>query len=249
MKNLIETGRRNASLAGTALLTMLGTTNGFAQAAGDTLAQTATEGRVMSAMQYWDDCASFRWALGFVLVLGLLGAFYKYLINLRQSAVEKQLAEMIDADGSGFGSLVEKARTFKDNLFGSTILLIAKAIDHGQVDRVDDLIESYRNHEDGRMSNFTRWMTYFSGACGALGLLGTVHGISSTFGSGNFSKMEALQGMGVALATTAVGLVFSLILDFAASGVNMSREKRLQRNLNKADELKILAFDAVAGKE
>ncbi|MCA9786880.1 MAG: MotA/TolQ/ExbB proton channel family protein [Calditrichaeota bacterium] len=208
-----------------------------------------TEGTTSVIIKYWTDCQIFQYPLGFVFVFGLLAAFYKYLLNLRQAAVEQELLDKVQASSGHLAELVERARTLRDNLFAVMIVTIAKAVDHNQPERVDDLVSSYRSQEEERMRNFSRWMTYLSGACGALGLMGTVHGLTSTFNGANWDKSTALKGMGVALATTFVGLVFSLVLDAAAASVNMAREKRAQRNLSRAADLKILVYDALGTRE
>jgi biopolymer transport protein ExbB/TolQ len=211
--------------------------------AAETLAGQ-TDNNTSNWLVYWEQCAEFRWALGGTLILGLMAAFYKYLTNLRQTAIERQLITTLDADTTVFKELAERASAVRDNLYAAMIISVSKAVHHNQFDRVDDLVETYRNYENDRMANFARWMMYLSGACGALGLLGTVHGMKSTFGTeGGFDKTQALMGMSIALATTGVGLIFSLVLDFFAGIVNSTRERRVQKNIEKAEELKLIVHD------
>lgn len=203
----------------------------------------------MSLMAYWTDCQEFQYFLGFTLLVGLLFVGWSALTHTRQSAQEGQLLDSIDSDTSTMKDLVERAKTMRNNLFSRMIILVDKSIRHHQQERLDSLLESYRSNEENAMRNFSRWMIFFSSTAGALGLLGTVHGIYITFKRGQFSQEEALMGMSTALATTFVGLVISLILDLSASWVNTMKEKRITRNLSKADELKIIAFEAAVKRD
>ncbi len=64
-----------------------------------------------------------------------------------------------------------------------------------------------------QFNTFATRMFYLSDTAGALGLLGTVWGMFMVFFKGTMVMDDILHGMGVALATTIVGLIISIILN------------------------------------
>ncbi len=64
-----------------------------------------------------------------------------------------------------------------------------------------------------QFNTFVTRMYYLSDTAGALGLLGTVWGMFMVFFGGTMLMDEILHGMGVALATTIVGLIISITLN------------------------------------
>ncbi|MCI0511787.1 MotA/TolQ/ExbB proton channel family protein [candidate division KSB1 bacterium] len=74
-------------------------------------------------------------------------------------------------------------------------------------------LDSYLGYLKDKFNPFMTRLGYLSDTAGALGLLGTVWGMFLTFMSGNMEQTEVIQGMGIALATTIIGLVVSLILN------------------------------------
>ena len=66
-----------------------------------------------------------------------------------------------------------------------------------------------------------------SDTAGALGLLGTIWGMYTTFIGGNLQPEQILSGMGIALVTTLLGLIVSIILNVFSTGVVKMFSNRL----------------------
>ena len=74
---------------------------------------------------------------------------------------------------------------------------------------------------------FMTRLSFFSDTAGALGLLGTVWGMFLVFYKGSPDPEETLQGMGIALSTTIIGLVISIILNSFTTVVSNLFDKHL----------------------
>ncbi|MDZ7344366.1 MAG: MotA/TolQ/ExbB proton channel family protein, partial [candidate division KSB1 bacterium] len=101
-------------------------------------------------------------------------------------------------------------------------------------------ISNYLQYIQDRFDSFRSRMAFLSDSAGALGLLGTVWGMFLTFFGGNLGDAEKiLNGMGVALVTTLIGLVVSLILNFSATELFSLFNRRLDLITQKSDELRL----------
>lgn len=82
---------------------------------------------------------------------------------------------------------------------------------------------------------FLTRLSFLSDTAGALGLLGTVWGMFLVFYRGSPDPEETLQGMGIALSTTIIGLVISIILNSFTTVVSNLFDKHLDFINNMAD--------------
>ncbi len=80
-------------------------------------------------------------------------------------------------------------------------------------DSFNSELSNYNQYLKDKFNPFLTRMTYLSDTAGALGLLGTVWGMFLTFFQGTMEQSDIISGMGVALATTIVGLVVSMLLN------------------------------------
>lgn len=78
-----------------------------------------------------------------------------------------------------------------------------------------------------QFNTFATRMAYLSDTAGGLGLLGTVWGMFMVFFGGTMVMDEILHGMGVALATTIVGLVISILLNTFTTVVSNKFDRHL----------------------
>ncbi len=102
-----------------------------------------------------------------------------------------------------------------------------------------DEIANYLQLQQDRFNTFKSRLVFLSDTAGALGLLGTVWGMFVTFFGGNLDSQRILNGMGLALVTTLIGLVVSIILNFCATEVFSVFNKRLQLVSSKSDEFRL----------
>ncbi|MCU0642637.1 MAG: MotA/TolQ/ExbB proton channel family protein [bacterium] len=101
---------------------------------------------------------------------------------------------------------------------------------------------SYIQHlKDGFNPFFTR-LSFFSDTAGALGLLGTVWGMFLVFYKGSPDPEDTLRGMGIALATTIVGLVISIILNSFTTVISNIFDKHLDfiKNMSTAFQERLM---------
>jgi biopolymer transport protein ExbB/TolQ len=74
---------------------------------------------------------------------------------------------------------------------------------------------------------FLTRLSFLSDTAGALGLLGTVWGMFLVFYKGSPDPEDTLQGMGIALSTTIIGLVISIILNSCTTVISNLFDKHL----------------------
>jgi biopolymer transport protein ExbB/TolQ len=109
----------------------------------------------------------------------------------------------------------------------------------GAVRDFHDEIANYIQMQQERFATFKGRLAFLSDTAGALGLLGTVWGMFVTFFGGNLDSQRILNGMGIALVTTIVGLVVSVILNFFATEVFSLFNKRMELISSKGDEFRL----------
>jgi len=109
----------------------------------------------------------------------------------------------------------------------------------GNTQDFHDEVANYLQLQQDRFDTFKSRLVFLSDTAGALGLLGTVWGMFVTFFGGNLDSQRILNGMGLALVTTLIGLVVSIILNFCSTEVFSVFNKRLQMTSSKADEFRL----------
>lgn len=100
-------------------------------------------------------------------------------------------------------------------------------------------LSNYIQYLKDKFAPFLTRVGFFSDSAGALGLLGTVWGMFLTFFSGNMEQAEIVQGMGVALATTIIGIVVSLTLNTFSTLVTTKFNAHLEVIANMANDFQI----------
>jgi len=100
-------------------------------------------------------------------------------------------------------------------------------------------ITSFVEQKTEKFEAFKNRLTFLSDSAGALGLLGTVWGVFLTFFGGSLDSEKILNGMGIALITTLLGLIVSLIINFFGTEINSVFQKRMELVLKKGDELRL----------
>lgn len=105
-------------------------------------------------------------------------------------------------------------------------------------DYLHDEISNYNSNQQDNFNTFRNRIDFLSDTAGALGLLGTVIGMFIVFSSGTLEKEGILLGMGLALMSTLLGLVVSIILNFCSTLTEGYFSKHLEKVTDKADELR-----------
>ena len=109
----------------------------------------------------------------------------------------------------------------------------------GHAESIHNELVFYVDQENEGFETYRNWLHFLSASAGALGLLGTVWGVFLTFFGGNLDSEKILNGMGVALITTLLGLGVSLIINLFSTQIYGAFQKRLELVTRKADELRL----------
>ncbi len=119
----------------------------------------------------------------------------------------------------------------------------------GNTNDFHDEIANYIQLQQDRFGTFKSRLSFLSDTAGALGLLGTVWGMFVTFFGGNLDSQRILNGMGLALVTTLIGLVVSMILNFCATEIFSVFNKRMELVSTKADEFRLWLMIVIHQRE
>jgi len=106
-------------------------------------------------------------------------------------------------------------------------------------DSFNSEMANYIQSQKDKFNPFQTVMIYLSDTAGALGLLGTVWGMFLTFFKGTMDQQEIMSGMGIALSTTIIGLVVSLILNTFTTAVSNKFDSHLETITKMANDLHI----------
>ncbi|RMF62152.1 MAG: hypothetical protein D6748_00045 [Calditrichaeota bacterium] len=158
---------------------------------------------------------------------------------LRISFQDKSIAEIEEMVSDNGGSLLK-----------NTILHLIHFFRAGgdARDMHQELIE-YLEKENEKFEAYRNWLSFLSDSAGALGLLGTVWGVFLTFFGGNLDSEKILNGMGVALITTLLGLVVSLIINLFSTQLYSAFQRRLNLIGQKGDEFRLHLFRLARQRE
>ena len=200
-------------------------------------------------------CEGIGYLLIIILVLGLLFIFQKWFVLLREKQdtekipvakmktmgyddIKKMFTYMKDFDQDSDGD--DQNKNKKNVPLLKRIFQKKKASAFQLVSKLYKIFESQKTTtsfveetssyiqylKDGFNPFFTR-LAFFSDTAGALGLLGTVWGMFLVFYKGSPDPEDTLRGMGIALATTIVGLVISIILNSFTTVISNLFDKHL----------------------
>lgn len=212
------------------------------QVADTTAADTAATGfSSEGGFLLWEligEAQGFQYPIFGILVVGLFLVFEKLyeLYMDRKEAEELEEAPVAEMDMRRITMLVANQ---KQSMLAD---LQASMINVYQTTReaatLHEEIANYIQFQRDRFDTFKRRVDFLSDTAGAIGLLGTVWGMFTVF-SGNIDNKEAiLGGMGVALVSTLLGLVVSIILNLSSTEVYSFFDKRIDQIEDKADELR-----------
>ena len=183
-----------------------------------------------------------RWGIFLILALALL-FILKKIIELSLDLVHSRKLESIDIENATISEVQQAAREGKPCFLGQ---IIGKQLDvfesTGKIELLHDEMNSFITQTQEHFTRFKNRMNFLSDTAGALGLLGTVWGMFQTFFNGNMDSRSILSGMGIALITTLLGLVVSIVINFASTEVSNFFNRRVERIFASADALRMRFF-------
>jgi biopolymer transport protein ExbB/TolQ len=182
---------------------------------------------------------TLRWPIFAVFAIGLILIVQKLVVLIREHYQSRSLLTA----PIGTMSLEEITQTIDEspkNMIKELFKMLMEIFETaGQASSFNQEITNFVTYQQDRFQTFKTRMIFLSDSAGALGLLGTVWGMFETFFGGNLEKQVILDGMGVALITTLMGLVVSLILNFFSTEIFTQFNKRLEEMQLKADEFRL----------
>ncbi len=200
-------------------------------------------------------CEEIGWFLVLNFVVGVLVLTQKWLVLRREKKddekipldqlrimvlddIKKMLTQVRDdqveaeQDAKGISAKVPLLRKiFSKRKTASAFLLLQRLYKIFEAKKSADDFGSetanfIQNLKD-QFNTFTTRMAYLSDTAGGLGLLGTVWGMFMVFFKGTMVMDDILHGMGVALATTIVGLMISILLNTFTTVVSNKFDRHL----------------------
>lgn len=206
-------------------------------AADTALAAVGEDGSVL----LWDligQAGGFQYPIFIVFVIGLFLIFAKVyeLYTDRREAKALEEAPLAQMGMKRITRLVANQRQSMLAELQATMLNVFQT--SRDANTLHEEIANFIQFQRDRFDTFKRRVDFLSDTAGALGLLGTVWGMFTVF-SGNIEDKQAiLGGMGVALVSTLLGLIASIILNLSSTEVYSFFDKRLDQIEDKSDELR-----------
>ena len=178
----------------------------------------------------------FRWFILGVLVIGLF-LIVKQFFELWSDARRASRMEKLDLSQLTVDHLEDLVRRESDHMLArliSALLNVYKS--SGVAIMLHEEAANFVQMEQERFGTFRQRVDFLSDSAGAFGLLGTVWGIFMVFSQRDLDPQNILGGMGLALITTLLGLVVSIILNLFSTEVSNKFTRRLDKVASKADQ-------------
>ncbi|MGH7452265.1 MAG: MotA/TolQ/ExbB proton channel family protein, partial [bacterium] len=183
-------------------------------------------------------CDWFTWPFIFLSAFGLAFIIHRALLEYRQ----KVRAHALLAQPIEYAGLPLLVKLLNDNKPNRASLLFQQMINTFKKTRKAEALQDEVNHylqsEKDSLDGFNRIVGFLSDTAGALGLLGTVWGIFVVFYAGKMDGSSILKGMSIALITTLVGLIISLLLNMGSLAIFSFFNRQLKRISERAEELR-----------
>lgn len=179
-----------------------------------------------------------------VLAIGLFLIFLR-VVDLVIDYFRSRTLAQIDFQKQKLTDIERLAKEKADSILGQLInhlIEFYKATNTAQF--MQQELQAVLEMENEKFEAFRNRLYFLSDSAGALGLLGTVWGVFLTFFGGSLDSEKILNGMGVALITTLLGLVVSLIINFFGTEIYSVFQKRIDSVAKKGDELRLFLLQA-----
>lgn len=183
-----------------------------------------------------------RWGIFFVFGLAVL-FIIKKILELSFDVLHSRRLAGLNLETATINDVRDAMRESKSCMLAR---LVAKQFDlfqsSGKADSLHEELQSFMSLQREQFSRFSNRMNFLADTAGALGLLGTVWGMFITFFGGNLDSQRILNGMGIALITTLLGLVVSILINFASTEVTNFFNRRIERVFAFADLVRMRFF-------
>lgn len=204
----------------------------------------------LSVGQILNECNQFKWPLVAILAFGIFLGILQAVMLLMEALKANALRRM-----SFYKTSMKEIEELLKGKAGSTelghllgiLFTIGMSGKHSKGEFLNEIVRAARMRQE-RFRTFRNWMVFLSDSAGALGLLGTVFGMYTTFRGGSLDPSHVIAGMGIALSTTLVGIIISLILNLVSTALNNIFDKQLEVTYQKGDELRF-SFEKLAVDE
>jgi biopolymer transport protein ExbB/TolQ len=189
------------------------------------------------------------------VIIGLLIiAIFLVIDQMRVHLLEKTRAGEIgstDLSTIDAGEFARIAETGRRSRVGRLLTDAVSTYRHSRdLSLVNAEAEFFREKEEHRFNTFESRMTFLADTAGGLGLLGTVWGIYRGFAAKAVvqSNEELLAAMGVALVTTFVGIVVSVIINWMSTETGAAVRGRIMNAMSKVEDYReVLLRDLADG--
>ena len=206
-----------------------------------TAPQAQGESGAFAVGDFWSltqQAGPLRWPIYFVLAFGMVQVFIKLYELIRDRHVSAGLtgADFASMDLDSITRLIAREEETMLSTLQSTMVNVFQT--RPAEGLLHDEISNFVIFQQDQFASFRRRMEFLSDTAGALGLMGTVWGMFTVFFQGTAEQDVILRGMGIALITTLLGLVVSIILNFSTTELSTFFGKRLDAVSKKSDELR-----------
>lgn len=195
----------------------------------------------VASTSIWDlveQAGGIRYPIYAILIVGLLLIFGKVFELAQDKKLQKELEKASFADAT-LDDIITLVSSQSGHMLSAVMAKLLNVYSNNKAsEMLHSEISSYNLLKQDEFSTFKQRIDFLSDTAGALGLLGTVWGMFLVFSSGSSDKETILIGMGVALMSTLLGLVVSIILNFFTTMTQGFFTKHLQAVSEKADELR-----------
>lgn len=182
---------------------------------------------------------TLRWPIYGVFMLGILLIIHK-IVELVADEIRSHALLNANISLMSLEEINETIDKSPSNIIKTLFQMLMEIFETtGQTSIFHEEVVNFVQYQQDRFRTFATRLSFLSDTAGALGLLGTVWGMFETFFGGNMDKQVILDGMGIALVTTLMGLVVSIILNFFGTEIFSFFNKRLEKLQIKADEFRI----------
>ena len=184
--------------------------------------------------------------IGYVIMGLLVIAVFFCVDQLRVHVLEKVRAhELLRANVRGL-----ERSAFEDMVQNQSVSRVGKLLTEamgvyrqsGDLSLVSGEAEIFREREEHRFNTFESRMAFLADTAGGLGLLGTVWGIYRGFAAKAVAQTndELLAAMGLALVTTFLGIVVSVIINWMSTETGAAVRGRIMTTIAKVEDYREL---------